>query len=682
LKITELRLIKYIRLNPARTAAMVLAGISGLVCGISTAYHYTSQYYGNPVSWISWLTGMLFLLAAFFPAAVFRTSLPEKIARMNRKDFFFFSGLSLFVIGLYFFNFRTAPWNQNGLFDDAAWDLYFMKRYIFSGVPFQAAFFDGGVSREVIYHYYLYPFFKIFGYNLLIFKIALMVLGLTTILFTSMLIRRLTKSYWATAMAAVVFSLLPFQYVHTFEGHRYAMAYPLMAASFYLLYTGFKNKAPFRVVLSAILAALLMDSAIMGKQYLICLFGAWVISMIFHYRKFFNRSNWNNAKLFGFSLIVAMMPLIIYIYFNPIYFAHETDMTNQFLTALQNGGLQGIETYINNTREVFFGSFTYLRRFNFEFVPLPFAYYIFLLPGFLIALFKKRYELFFLALLPVVAAFISGIWDFRFLHAVPFWIILMALTFKTLMDLFDRISFFRKKTPPEMDYSPPIEEPPLQGEIPPQKESPLKGEPKKVGRYWAIGLMTAVLLFGLVPSVEYLYGKSKDPNSIFQFPQSVVAVSRYLRDVVAGVLEPSPKMRWQELNKLKGYPESGYDTLICQNYGYAITHLFLKDYGDEKIMALSDQLPFNLLTEAEILGDNLLAIQNYQKTNKDLKLIWEIDEKTKRIIELFKQFNYMGSDQILASSHAGINFSFYVLNIKNDRIDEFKEWVQGLKLPD
>lgn len=672
LRITELRLIKYIRLNPARTAAMVLAGLSGLICGISTSFHYTNRYFGNPVSWISWLTGMLFLLVAFFPTAVFRPtaasgptlpSLKEKLLRINRKDLLFFGGLSLFVIILYLVNFRTAPWNQNSVFDDAAWDIYFMKRYIFSGAPFQAAWFDGGVSREVIYHYYLYAFFKLFGYNLLIFKIALMILGLTTILFTSMLIQRLTKSYWVTAMAAVVFSLLPFQYVHTFEGHRYAMAYPLTAVSFYMLYTGFKNKAPFRVVLSAIFAALLMDSAIMGKQYLICLLGAWVVSMIFHYRKFFNRSNWNNTKLFGFSLIVAMMPLIIYIYFNPVYFAHESDMTNQFLTALKNGGLKGIETYINSTREVFFSPFSYIRRFNFEFVPLPFVYFVFLLPGLLIAVLKKRYELFFLALLPVAAAIVSGIWDFRFLHAVPFWIIMMAFTFKTLMDLFGRISFFHKKNPPQIG------------------ESPHFGEKKTVGRYWAIGLMTVVLLFGLVPSVEYLYKKSKDPNSIFMFPQRDLALSRYLRDIVAGVPNPSTKMRWQELNKLKGYPEPGYDTLICQLYSYAILHLLIKDYGDEKIMAFSDQLPFNLYPEADILGNNLRAIQSYQKTNKDLKLIWEIEEKTTRIIELFKQFNYMGSDQILGSSHAGIKFSFYVLNIKNDRIDEFKEKVQGLKLP-
>lgn len=677
---------------------MALAGLSGLICGVSSAFHYTNRFYGNPVCWISWLTGMLFLLAAFWPTAVLKPpavlkplapSPQAKSARINWKDLFFFGGLSLFVAGLYFVNFKTAPWNQNGLFDDAAWDIYFMKRYIFSGAPFQPAFFDGGISREVIYHYYLYPWFKVLGYNLLVFKIALMVLGLSTILFTSLLIQRITKSYWAAAMAALVFALLPFQYVHTFEGHRYAMAYPLMTASLYFLYTGFKYRAPFRVVISAILAALLMDSAIMGKQYLICLLGAWMVSMLFHYRGFFNRPNWNHAKLFGFSLVVAMMPLIIYIYYNPVYFQHETNLTNEFITAFRNGGIQGIAPYLQRAREVFFSQFTYWRRFNFGFVPLPFVYYIFLLPGLLIAIYKKHYELFFLALLPVAGAIISGIWDFRFLHAVPFWIVLMALTFKTLMDFFERIPLprfgSRIKAVPAQEYAPINCNDGIFKEGGKQNGgagSECGSASKRSGRFLALGLILAALLIGLVPSVKYLYATSKDPFSIFFFPQKDVAVSRFLRDVVAGVPNPSPRMRWQELIKLKGYPEPDYDTLICQNLGYAITHLFLQDYGDEKIMRLSGGMPFNLFNESEILNVNLQAIRDYQKSGKDLKLIWEIEEKTRRIIELFKELNYLGKDQILAAEFLDRKFSFYVLTIKNSRIDEFKDRAQRLKLPD
>jgi len=58
----------------------------------------------------------------------------KKISRLVRhKDLL----ISLFVLVLFFsshlINFSIAPWNQNGLFDDAAWDIYFAKNHIFAG---------------------------------------------------------------------------------------------------------------------------------------------------------------------------------------------------------------------------------------------------------------------------------------------------------------------------------------------------------------------------------------------------------------------------------------------------------------------------------------------------------------------------------------------------------------------
>src|SRR5207249_1871373 len=87
--------------------------------------------------------------------------------------------LALLFVVTHIWNFKTTPWNQNGLFDDAAWDIYFAKKYIFTHEPFQTAVSEG-IARETIFHYYITFFFVLFGYNLLVFNVALLILGLST----------------------------------------------------------------------------------------------------------------------------------------------------------------------------------------------------------------------------------------------------------------------------------------------------------------------------------------------------------------------------------------------------------------------------------------------------------------------------------------------------------------------
>jgi hypothetical protein len=617
----------------------LLGLISGFICLISTIFHYTNIYYGNPVSWISWLTGLLFLILAVFPS--WKTIQP-KLAALPARNIYLFLALAAFFILSHFWNFKTAPWNQNGLFDDAAWDIYFAKNYIFSGAPFQPAFFDFGISREVVFHYYITFWFKLFGANLLTFNISLILLGLITFLFTCLLVHKLFNNWPVTITAGVLLNFLPLHYIHTFAGHRYAIAAPLIMSSLYFLYTGFKDRSPFRIVISAILAALCVDSAIMGKQYLMGIFGALLLISIFNYQKIFNKTTLKLVMLFGISLIIAMVPLLVYIYYNQIYFVHERDLINTFLTAYRANGINGLKPYIDKTLEVFFRDFSYNREFIWEFVLIPFSYFVFLIPGIFFALIRKRFEIVLLATIPVAGAFVSECYDFRVLHAAPFWIILMAFAF---IEIFKVTSSLKHK----------------------------------IFQIFGLTVMFGLLLFGLIPGIQYINGKSKDPNSIWLLPQKDVAISRYLRDVTAGVPNPSPNWRYQEFNKLPGYPEPNYDTLICQNLGYAITHLFLKDYDDKKIMAFSDQDPFDLLNELDILNVNKNTIINYQTGAKDLKLIWEIQNKTKRIIAAFMKLNYLGADRVLTSGHAGESFSFYVLTIKNQNINLFKHKVAEIR---
>ena len=147
-----------------------------------------------------------------------------------------------------------------------------------------------------------------------------------------------------------------------------------------------------------------------------------------------------------------------------------------------------------------------------------------------------------------------------------------------------------------------------------------------------------ILLDGLVPSVRYIYSKTKSPFSIRHYAQQEVAVSRFLRHVVAGQEHPGPPhLERDEFNRIEGIPDAPYDTFICQGDAYSIIHLFLHDYDDDKILSFCGGLPFSIvMSEQDVWNANKKAVATYAPSNKDLKLIWERDPKTERIIRMFQ----------------------------------------------
>src|SRR3954469_8954886 len=270
-------------------AFFALFVLSTIACAIATSLHYTRKYPGNPITWLAFLCSLFFLLATYFPS---RTETKEWLAAIwdDKRFLRVFGILTLVFIVSHIWNFKTAPWNQNGLFDDAAWDIYFAKKYVFTHEPFQAAVSEG-IAREVGFHYYITPFFLLFGYNLLTFNCALILLGLATFLFTCLIVHRLFGNYFVTVVSAVVFNFLPLHFIETFVGHRYAMAAPLMTASLYFLMTGFSGRSLFRVVLGGILAAFCVESAIMGKHFLMCLAAAAFLWALTDYKRSVTKEN-------------------------------------------------------------------------------------------------------------------------------------------------------------------------------------------------------------------------------------------------------------------------------------------------------------------------------------------------------------------------------------------------------
>ena len=105
----------------------------------------------------------------------------------------------------------------------------------------------------------------------------------------------------------------------------------------------------------------------------------------------------------------------------------------------------------------------------------------------------------------------------------------------------------------------------------------------------------------------------------------------------------------------------------------------MHDYDDAKILSFCSGLPFFwVMTEQDVWNANKRAILTDAPTKKDLKLIWERDAKTERIISSFQSLRDLGMEDSLSFSFGERVRTFYVLNIPNNNIREFQKHVGGL----
>ncbi|HEV8418068.1 MAG TPA: 6-bladed beta-propeller [Candidatus Udaeobacter sp.] len=580
---------------------------------------------------------MIFLLAAFTGSP---RQLPDGFKPLvNRKAAFFLFWVLFFVVS-HLWNFRTAPWNGNALFDESGWDLWYLKTYVI-GHPFQAAWFHPPVlARETLFHYYVWAFLKLFGFNILAYEAALFVIWLTTFLFTLLLVHLFFRSYIVTSVTALVFNFLPFAFIYTFAGYRYPMAVALAVVSLYFLHVGFRNGSRFCVSLGGIAAGLCLASSISGKQYLLGLTIAAPAYGLSYWRSLKQKATWWSVALVVYGFMAAATPILLYIAFNrQAYTLYESAFLHDFWNAVQSAPFPvGIRPYTDQLWSCFF-SIPAVRFFIPDTLPIPLPYYWLLVPGVALAVWEKRFEIVLLATIPVVGAFIAKAIENRLLLPIPFWTILISFTVAWVLRL--------RSWP---------------------------GVQVVVG-----GVAALILLDGLVPSIQYIYSKTKSPFSIRYYAQHEVAVSRYLRHVVAGQEHPAPPhLERNEFNRVEGIPDASYDTFVCQDDAYSIIHLFLHDYDDDKILSFCGGFPFYfVMSEQDVWNANKKAVSTYVPTSKHLKLIWERAPKTERIIRVFQSLRDLGTEDSLSFSFGERVRTFYVLNIPSENIPQFQQRVSA-----
>jgi hypothetical protein len=614
-------------LSRPRLVFLGLSVISLVVCAVGAVLHYSKRAWGNPGQLAGWLLSMFFLLLAFSPP-------PGEVARrlrasLNWKATFFAFWILVFTAS-HLWNFRTAPWNGDALFDESGWDLYFLKHYVM-GHPYQAAWFHAPLSRETFFHYYVWAFFGLFGYNILSYEAALFGIWCVTFIFTVLLVDLLFDSKIVTSITALIFNFLPFAFIYTFAGYRYPMGTVLCVVSLYFLHLGFKRTSSFSLALGGIMAGLCLASSITGKQYLFILLLAGVIYAAFHWRAAMPKLKWE-VPIIAYGCLAATIPLLCYIAFTlEHYTLYEAALVRYFWQDPPGSHARALwMCFFTNPGPRFFIPDT---------LPIPLPYYGLLLPGLVLAVWQKRYEIALLGTVPVLGAFIATSWENRLLLAIPFWIILMAFAFAGLV---------RLKLWPGLKVV-----------------------------LW--GISAFLVWAGLFPSVQYIYSKTKSPLSIHYYAQEEVAVSRFLKDVVAGRKPANPpRLERNEFNRIPGIPDPSYDTLICQRDAFSIIHLFLHDYDDDKVLSLCGGNGFFVPTEQQVWSDNKKALASYVPSSKDLKLIWERDQKTDRIIKMFEPFRDIGREEILSYSFVGRQRRFYVLTFQSRNISELQARVSAL----
>jgi hypothetical protein len=616
---------------------------SSILCLVAGAYgaiaHYSQWHYGNHAHAVGWLLAILLLLIALVPAPSRLRSAARSLS--SRRVAFYLLCLVLFTLSR-LWNFDTAPWNGNGLFDESGWDLWFFKTYVMER-PFQPAWFHYPISRETLFHYYLWPFFEVFGFNILSYEAGLFAIWCTTFIFTLLLVDLYLRSLLVTAITALVFVFLPFSFVYTFAGYRYPMAVALCVVSLYFLVRGFRTASSLSLALGGVAAGLCLASSISGKQYLLALLLLPAIYACTDRSAARNAMKSGTAAIAAYGFVAGAMPILFYILFNrESYSLYEDSFLDIFLRAmLGNDSPNTAAHYWRSLWGCFFSN-PGDRFFIPDALPIPLAYYPFLLAGFVVALQRKRYEIGLMALVPVAGAFVATCYDNRLLLAIPFWMILIAFGFQRLVT----------------------------------QESP-------AGARWLLRIGSACLLIaGLVHSARYTGAKTEDPFSVHHYAQEQVAVSRFLRNVVAGRQPPDPPaLERDEFNRVEEPASVAYDTLICPSEAYSIIHLFLSDYDEERILSFCSGAPSYLMQPSDVWTANKKAIGAYVPHGKDLKLIWEHDRAANPVIQRFSTLRKLGKEDSLSFSFEGREKKFYALTIDADRIGELKRRVETLPAP-
>ncbi|MBR2523711.1 MAG: glycosyltransferase family 39 protein [Clostridiales bacterium] len=547
-----------------------------------------------------------------------------------------------FIIHLY--NYSNAPWNNNGLFDDAAWDIFVARERCFADGRFETIYWDNNIaniSRELIFHYYISVLFRIFGYNLAVFNAGLIVLGWITVIFTMLCAHELKHNTAFTVLSGIALMFFPLHFTQVYMGHRYAVCLPLLMISFYFILRAFRRASYPDAAAGGVFAGLTMSSAIMGKHYI---YGLLISGVIYGIRTYVRnrekiREYLSSAAAIIIGFVMSSIPLLAYIIANPArYNVREEGLTKILLERISSEGLTPVRENLDNLKYVLFSEMTWLRQFSTDHPVFTWYAVLFLIIGTVVLIRSGRYEITVLMLLPFAGCIITTCYDFRILSAAPF----ITLTLVT------GVFFLSEKF-----------------------ISLLKRE-----EYLSSPVAAILVIAMFLPDAVYLKNLADDPGSMPLLPHGSVAVSRYIQDLALGDEAPDTLMRSDEFNL--GNTNDRYDLFACVRFSYAHVHAFLGGQYSRHILNLCRDFPYNQRNEDDMYRIAFKTIEDYKPGNKDLMLVYENGEQVEFLIYELINTGYVEAEWETLTVD-GQEIEMCRLYIHNRDINDFKDAVALIK---
>lgn len=642
LKECELFNINNYKFKVATVQFIVFAIVLAFIGFTDTLLYYFEVVPNNFIAGYMWPGSMLFLLLSIIDIKKLSIRNAKKYISSKKTSFWsFILILTVIYFVSHFYNFSGAPWNSFGLFDDAAWDIYDSRLKCFNGNIFEIIFFDGigSISRELLFHYFIAIFMRVFGYNLLVFNVALILIGYVTVLFTGLIAYELFNSAFFGLVAGVLLNFYPLHFTQVFMGHRYAICAPLIVVSVYYLLRAYKDESTNCSIVSGLFAGFAMSSAIMGKQYiwaLECTLILLLLVNIKNLKKLVSKLKLLVAFLIGYCVSAA--PLYAYIWTHKdIYTIREDTLKQDFFERLSANPFGVISEQLNLLKETLFASSSGLRQFSADYPILTWYILVLLIIGIAIALYKKNVLPILLVAIPVAGNCITIPFDFRLLIIAPFVMILVTYSLNLISKLVNKLF----------------------------KEDEGKREKNRL-------IITVIVVLLVISPTRYLMDLARNPNSQRHLPHYSVAVARFIQDIVVGDPNPDVEMHSDEFNRpiVEGY---NYDVLAAPRLPYAHVYAYLYNYDAYKILSFGGNFPYESTPEEEIRSNMLRSLNNYGITDRGLKIVVERSEKMDNIMALLTASG-LGTVNLYDLEIDGVTFHMYVLVIENPNIQAFIDW--------
>lgn len=603
----------------------------------TTLLFYLEKIPNNFISGYMWPCSLVCIVLSFINISSFKIDFKEIFHKDNRGFWLFFLLVTVIYFASHFYNFENAPWNNYGLFDDAAWDIYLAKKHCFNGETFEIIFWDeeiGRISRELFFHYYIMIFFKLFGYNLLVFNVSLVILGYVTVLFTGLIAYEIFNNYFYAFIASIVINFYPLHFTQVFMGHRYAICAPLIAVSVWFLWRAFKRGEVISALCGGIFAGFAMESAIMGKQYIWALWATLIVFCIFNFRRLKHLTNRICLILMTMlGYVVAAAPLYAYIWTHKaVYNIREANMIDEFFARLKVEGFALIMENIKALCEMLFAPFSGMRQFSGAYPVFTWYLLALVVIGMVIAFVRKHYVLLFMVAIPLAGNCVTIPYDFRVLIIAPAVAVLTTYALSVCGNLILKF---------------------------------------KLDRKYVDNIVVCILtLLICISPIKYLVALANDPNSEYLLHHRLIAACRFVQDVTVGDGTYDIAMHNDEFNR--PMVDSAYDTFAATEYSYAHVHAYLEKYGDREILSFGGNFPFQSTSDWEIRENMASALEHYAVSDKGLRIVIEYSDKVADVVNDIDRAGY-GNSMMYSFEIDGTTVAFYVITVENPDVRAFIE---------